>query len=86
MATFGVNSQEALAATVGPLIEVPALLALVYVALWLRKACTWTAPKSAAPPCSSVAVGGSPMAALGQASVSCSAEFKMGAEQAGACS
>jgi len=30
---FGVQSQEALAATVAPLIEVPGLLGLVYVAL-----------------------------------------------------
>ncbi|GBF99582.1 arsenite transporter [Raphidocelis subcapitata] len=35
--TFGVSSSEALAATVGPLIEVPALLALVYVALWVKR-------------------------------------------------
>ncbi|BDA51574.1 Arsenical-resistance protein Acr3 [Coccomyxa sp. Obi] len=41
VATFGVQSAEALAATVGPLIEVPVLLSLVYVALWLQKKFQW---------------------------------------------
>ena len=35
--TFGVTSGQALAGVVGPLIEVPALVALVYGALWARK-------------------------------------------------
>ncbi|MEC5180118.1 ACR3 family arsenite efflux transporter [Arthrobacter sp. CG_A4] len=34
--TFGVTSGQALAGVVGPLIEVPVLVALVYVALWAR--------------------------------------------------
>jgi ACR3 family arsenite transporter len=37
--TFGIASQEALSAVIGPLIEVPVLISLVYVALWIKK--TW---------------------------------------------
>jgi ACR3 family arsenite transporter len=34
---FGVTSGQALAGVVGPLIEVPVMVALVYVALWARR-------------------------------------------------
>jgi ACR3 family arsenite transporter len=36
ISVFGVTSGQALAGVVGPLIEVPVLVALVYVALWTR--------------------------------------------------
>lgn len=43
IATYGVDSDQALAATVGPLIEVPVLLGLVYVVKWLGKRVNWEA-------------------------------------------
>jgi ACR3 family arsenite transporter len=43
--TFSIASQEALAAVIGPLIEVPVLIGLVYVSLWIKQA--WFKPARA---------------------------------------
>ena len=37
ISTFGIGSDEALAATIGPLVEVPVLLVFVYLSLFLSK-------------------------------------------------
>jgi len=42
--TFGAASGQALAGVVGPLIEVPVLVGLVYVSLWAAKAWFRTDP------------------------------------------
>lgn len=47
IATYGAASGQALAGVVGPLIEVPVLVALVYVSLALRR--RFTPPTAAAP-------------------------------------
>ena len=41
IATYGIDSRQALAATVGPLIEIPVLLALVYVFRYVHGKWTW---------------------------------------------
>lgn len=41
VAVYGAGSQQALASTVGPLIEVPVLVALVYVLKWVKQRVGW---------------------------------------------
>jgi len=46
---FGAASGQALAGVVGPLIEVPVLVSLVYLALWLARRLAWPQPRAAEP-------------------------------------
>ncbi|KAJ4332502.1 arsenicals resistance [Didymella glomerata] len=41
VATYGPDSDQALAATVGPLIEVPVLIGLVYIVRWMGSRWAW---------------------------------------------
>jgi len=50
IAVYGVNSEQALAATIGPLIEVPVLLGLTWVALYLRHKLNWGQNKASYDP------------------------------------
>ncbi|GAA5980084.1 hypothetical protein JCM5350_001757 [Sporobolomyces pararoseus] len=46
ISSYGANSDQALAATVGPLVEVPVLVTLAYLLVWYRKRTKWDLPPS----------------------------------------
>ena len=50
---WGASSGQALAGVVGPLIEVPVLVSLVYVALWASRRLRWPEPRAGVAPAGS---------------------------------
>jgi len=57
IAVYGVGSDQALAATIGPLVEVPVLLALTWVALYLGRILHWNGTSGEEPEATDVEAG-----------------------------